>query len=190
MTDVPGWTGWSWPAVLRRRQFLRAAAAGTAAAAGWSVTACGPRHGLPPRRPGPRLIPFGTGWLFGLASACSSQPGFDDSGLQVVTLPHTVTRLSWQEWDPASWQAVWVYRKHFDAPGEAASMRVFLDFAAAMTQAAPTLNGHDLPGHVGGYLPFSAEITGRLQAHRRVPGYPVPIGPFGDGCGGGAPDGL
>jgi beta-galactosidase len=149
--------------MLGRRQFLRAAAAGTAGAAAWPVTACEPRQVLPPRRPGARLIPFGTGWLFGLASAGSSQPGFDDSGLQVVTLPHTVTRLSWQGWDPDSWQAVWVYRKHFDAPGEAPGMRVFLDFAAAMTQAALTLNGHDLPGHVGGYLPFSAEITDRLM---------------------------
>jgi beta-galactosidase len=166
MTDVPGRTRRSRPAVLRRRQFLRAAA-GTAGAA-YSVTACGPRQAPPPRRPGPRLIPFSTGWLFGLASAGSSQPGFDDSGLQAVTLPHTVTRLSWREWEPASWEAVWVYRKHFDAPGQAAGMRVFVDFAAAMTKATLTLNGHDLPGHVGGYLPFSAEITGRLMRRGNV----------------------
>jgi beta-galactosidase len=154
--------------MLIRRQVLRAAAAGTAGAAAWSVTACGPRHGPPPRVTGPRLIPFSTGWLFGLATAGSSQPGFDDSGLEEVTLPHTVTRLSWREWDPASWEAVWVYRKHFDAPREAAGMRVFVDFAAAMTQAALTFNGHDLPGHVGGYLPFSAEITDRLMRHGNV----------------------
>jgi beta-galactosidase len=153
--------------VLGRRQFLWAAAAGTAGVAAWSVTACESSRVLPPR-PEPRLIPLRTGWLFGPASAGSSQPGFDDSGLQVVTLPHTVTRLSWQEWDPASWEAVWVYRKHFDAPGEAAGMRVFLDFAAAMTKAALTLNGHDLPGHVGGYLPFSAEITDLLARRGNV----------------------
>jgi beta-galactosidase len=154
--------------MVRRRQFLWAAAAGIAGAAAWLVTACGPRQVRRPRRPGARLIPFGTGWLFGRASAGSNQPGFDDSGLQAVTLPHTVTRLSWREWDPASWQAVWVYRKRFDAPAEADGMRVFLDFAAAMTRADLTLNGHDLPGHRGGYLPFSAEITGRLMRRGNV----------------------
>ena len=33
-----------------------------------------------------------------------------------MTLPHTVTPLSWQNWKPAAWERVWVYRKHFDAP--------------------------------------------------------------------------
>jgi beta-galactosidase len=113
MTEFRDGVGGAGPAVLRRRQFLWAAAAG---AAGWLVTACWPRPVRSPRRPGPRLIPFGTGWLFGPAAADSSQPGFGDSGLQAVTLPHTVTRLSWREWNPASWERVWVYRKHFDAP--------------------------------------------------------------------------
>ena len=61
------------------------------------------------------VIPFGTGWLFGPAAEGSSLPGFDDSGLAPVTLPHTVTPLSWQNWNPAAWERVWVYRKHFDA---------------------------------------------------------------------------
>jgi len=122
--------------MLRRRQLLRAAAAGTAWAAAGSVTACGPRQVLRPRRPRARLIPFGTGWLFGRAWAGSSKPGFDDSGLPTVTVPHTVTRLSWQEWDPASWQATWVYRKHFDPPAGLADVPAFVDFAAAMTRAA------------------------------------------------------
>ena len=38
--------------------------------------------------------PFGTGWRFGLASAGSALPGFDDSGFAEVTLPHTVVPLS------------------------------------------------------------------------------------------------
>ena len=54
------------------------------------------------------IIPFGTGWLFGPAAADSGLPGFDESGLQAVTLPHTVAPLSWQEWDPAAWEREWV----------------------------------------------------------------------------------
>ncbi len=154
--------------MLRRRQFLWAVAAGAAGAAAWLVAGCWPRPVRPARRSGPRLIPFGTGWLFGPAVAGSRLPPFDDSGLRAVTLPHTVTPLSWREWNPASWEGMWVYRKHFDAPGGAAGMRVFLDFAAAMTRASLTLNGRALPGHVGGYLPFSAEITGWLRRRGNV----------------------
>jgi beta-galactosidase len=168
MTDVQRRTGRSRPAVLARRQFVWAAVAGVAGVAAGLVTARRPRPVRSPYRRGSRPIAFGTGWLFGPASADSSQPGFDDSGLQVVTLPHTVAKLSWQEWDPASWEGVWVYRKHFDAPCGAAGMRVFVDFGAAMTQAVLTLNGHGLPGHVGGYLPFSAEITNRLMRRGNV----------------------
>ncbi len=108
------------------------------------------------------IIAFGTGWLFGPAAADSSLPGFDDSGLQAVTLPHTVAPLSWQEWDPAAWEREWVYRKHFDA-FEVAGRRVFLDFGGALTHATVTLNGTDVGDYLGGYLPFSCEISDLLQ---------------------------
>jgi len=61
------------------------------------------------------VISFGDGWRFGPAAEGSSLPGFDDSGFEAVTLPHTVAPLSWQGWDPAAWERVWAYRKHFDA---------------------------------------------------------------------------
>jgi beta-galactosidase len=113
--------------------------------------------------PAVRIIPFGTGWLFGPAAAGSSLPGFDDSALARVTLPHTVVPLSWQNWDPAGWEQVWVYRKHFDAPPGTGGRRVFLDFAAAMTHATVVLNGTEVADHLGGYLPFRAEISGQLR---------------------------
>jgi beta-galactosidase len=112
--------------------------------------------------PAARTFSFDTGWLFGAASAGSSLPGFDDSELAAVTLPHTVVPLSWRDWDPSGWERVWVYRKHFDAPPEAIGMRVFLDFSAALTHSTVTLNGTEVADHLGGYLPFGAEITGRL----------------------------
>ena len=110
------------------------------------------------------VIPFGTGWLFGPAAEGSSLPGFDDSGLAPVTLPHTVAPLSWQDWHPAAWERVWVYRKHFDAPDVAGSgRRVFLDVGAALTHSTVTLNGTEVGDHLGGYLPFAVEITGSVQ---------------------------
>jgi beta-galactosidase len=116
--------------------------------------------------------PFGTEWLFGSASPGSDLPEFDDSGFAEVTLPHTVVPLSWRDWDPSAWERVWMYRKRFDAPHGAVAgpgrRRVFLDFAAAMTRATVTLNGAEVADHLGGYLPFSIEITGRLRSRGNV----------------------
>ena len=106
---------------------------------------------------------FNDGWLFGPASADSSQPGFDDTAFTPVTLPHTAAPLSWRDWDPTAWEQVWAYRKHFDAPTAADGRRVLLDFEAALTQATVTLNGTQVAEHLGGYLPFTAELTSTLQ---------------------------
>ena len=60
-----------------------------------------------------RSYDFSQGWLFGGRYVeGAEQPGFDDGGFEQVTLPHTVTSLSWDNWDPASWEGVWIYRKH------------------------------------------------------------------------------
>jgi beta-galactosidase len=113
-------------------------------------------------------VPFNAGWLFGAYAAGREQPGFDDSALAAVTLPHTVTPLSWQEWDPAAWERTWVYRRHFDAPPGYHRRRVFLDIGAAMTHATVTLNGTQVADHLGGYLPFSTEVTGTLRPEGNV----------------------
>jgi beta-galactosidase len=119
--------------------------------------------GAASQRPAARVVSLDTGWLFGQATTGSDQPGFDDGALATVTLPHTVAPLSWQNWDPSSWERVWVYRKHFDAPAGIEGMRVFLDFDAALTHSVVTLNGTRVADYLGGYLPFSAEVTGRLR---------------------------
>ena len=120
--------------------------------------------------PGSRVIPFGTGWKFGPAVEGSDRPGFDDSGWAAVTLPHTVVPLSWQDWDPAAWERVWAYRKHFDAWPEAdvTGRRVFLDVGAALTHSTVTLNGTEVGGYLGGYLPFTVELTGLAEPSGNV----------------------
>lgn len=101
-------------------------------------------------------------WLFGGRYVEGSQrPDFDDSGFTPVTLPHTVVALSWADWDPATWQDVWIYRRHLDAPRPPAG-RVFVDFDGALTDATVWLNGVPLGRHHGGYLPWSVELTGLL----------------------------
>jgi len=146
-----------------RRMFLRATLGGTAACSLLSVLTPAVRGAASiARGSAARTILFNDGWLFGPASASSDLPGFDDSAFATVTLPHTVASLSWQNWDPSGWEQVWVYRKHFDAPSGTDGMRVFLDFSAAMTHSTVTLNGVEVADYLGGYLPFSAEITRAL----------------------------
>ncbi len=66
--------------------------------------------GIPSARASRYTVPFHTGWLFGPATTDSTQPEFDDSGLETVTLPHNVTPLSWRNWDSRAWEQTWVYR--------------------------------------------------------------------------------
>ena len=157
---------------VSRRVFLRTAAGGMAGVTAWSLLGAGPASAaageaqiqtLAARGPAARIVSFDAGWLFGRFVTGSDQRGFDDSALETVTLPHTVAPLSWQGWDPSSWEQVWIYRKHFDAPVHTEGLRLFLDFQGTITQSTVTLNGDVVADFTGGYLPFSAEITGRLQ---------------------------
>jgi beta-galactosidase len=159
---------------VSRRVFLRTATAGVTA---WSLLGCGRpdagtqqgtvglagASGSVKRGPASQTVSFDGDWLFGPNAAGSDHPGYDDSALETVTLPHTVTPLSWDNWNPLTWERTWVYRKHFDAPANTDGLRLFLDFQAAMTQSTVTLNGTAITTYTGGYLPFSAEITGHLR---------------------------
>jgi beta-galactosidase len=113
---------------------------------------------------------FNEGWLFGGRYVPGSAgPGFDDGRFTQLTLPHTVTPLSWADWDPASWEGVWIYRKHFAVrPRPVGRSRVFADFDGVMADATVLLNGTAVATHRGGYLPFSAELTGYLRAEDNV----------------------
>jgi len=107
------------------------------------------------RGPASVIVPLDEGWVFGPATG---------RGKPVpVTLPHSVTPLSWQNWKPARWQRTWLYVNIFDAPPASSGMRVFLDFAGAMTHSTVTLNDAPVADFLGGYLPFGGEITSQLR---------------------------
>jgi beta-galactosidase len=111
---------------------------------------------------------FNRGWLFGGEYvATSEQPGFDDSRFVEVTLPHTVTNLSWGDWNLAAWQKKWIYRKRFDS-SVLPQGRVFADFDGVMTSARYFLDGRDVGLHQGGYLPFSLELTSHIPPGQHV----------------------
>src|ERR1017187_1063829 len=104
--------------------------------------------------------PLDQDWLFGgKFSAAALAPSFDDAAFARITLPHCVARLSWQKWDPAAWEDLWIYRRHFSLRRQFKGKRVFLHFDGVMVGATPVINGHSLPQHLGGYLPARYEIT-------------------------------
>jgi beta-galactosidase len=138
---------------------------------------------------------FNQRWLFGgrYVPGCTD-PGFDDRGFAEVTLPHTVTPLSWGNWDPASWEAVWIYRKHFGLPPGSRG-RVFVDFDGVMVNATVLVNGTTVSTHQGGYLPWSTELTGHLAGEDNVLALIVdsrwlPVPPSGAPAGASAVDYL
>ena len=111
---------------------------------------------------------FNQDWLFGGAYVSGAEtPGFSESGFTNVTLPHTVTPLSWGDWDHTSWEKVWVYRKHINQSALAGG-RVFVDFQGVMTSATMYLGGVQIAEHQGGYLPWSVELTPHLAAGDNV----------------------
>jgi beta-galactosidase len=107
---------------------------------------------------------FNQGWLFGGRYVRGAeQPGYDDAHFAPVTLPHTVASLSWDDWNYRDWEHVWVYRKHFDGAAVSDGSRALLAFDGALTNATVVLNGTTVGSHIGGYLPWTTELTGHLK---------------------------
>ena len=159
---------------LARRSVLVAGLAAGAAGAGFTLTELVTRgraqastRDTPPPVAHPVVAAqeyeLNTGWRFGRYVPGSDGPAFDESTLAPVTVPHCVAGLSWQKWDPRSWEDVWVYRRHLDG-GELPDGRILADFDGVMVNATVLLNGTIITSHQGGYLPFTAELTGHLTS--------------------------
>jgi beta-galactosidase len=156
-------------AEISRRKFLRKIALGTSALTVFPILSC---RGFPWDKPvGPARweFPLNNDWLFGgKFPDGATQPAFDDSAFENISLPHCVAKLSWHGWRFSDWSDVWIYRKHFSLPKDARSGRVFLHFDGVTTSATPFINGHALPQRVGGYLPFQYEITELLAKNENL----------------------
>ena len=115
-----------------------------------------------------RVYDFNGSWLFGGPYVSGSEvPGHADGGFAEVVVPHTVTPLSWGDWDPSTWEQTWIYRKHFHHSAVAGG-RVFVDFQGVMTTATVYLGGVRIARHHGGYLPWSVELTPKLVPGENV----------------------
>ncbi|GGG63229.1 glycoside hydrolase family 2 protein [Edaphobacter dinghuensis] len=94
-----------------------------------------------------------------ISKSTPHQQSHQEGQLPQVTLPHCVSQLSWQKWDPSSWEDLWLYRRPLQIPQEFRGLRLFLHFDRVMVNATAAVNGHSLPQHLGGFLPFEHEIT-------------------------------
>lgn len=156
---------------LSRREFIKTVAVASTALAAGPLLAFRSGRVSKSRETGPAAFRYSMDqdWLFGGRFKDGAiAPAFDDSAFKRVTIPHCVAKLSWQNWNPADWEDVWIYRRHFSLPRESEGRRVFVSFDGVMAGATPTINGHTLPQHLGGYLPFSYEITDRVRESDNV----------------------
>lgn len=172
---------------LSRRDFIRNCTAAGAALSAAPILGGWTSDGSPvsgERGPATRTFSLNQDWFFGgKFQSPALDRTFDDSSFAKVTLPHCVAKLSWENWDPAQWEDVWIYRRHFMLPSEQKGNRVFLHFDRVMAAATPMLNGTALPEHRGGYLPFMHEITSLVEANNtlavKVDSRWLPIPPAG-----------
>jgi beta-galactosidase len=178
---------------VSRRTLLQASLLGGAGVAALPLLALvGTSHDAG-QQPVGTTYSMNTNWLFGGQYMAGSESRlYDDSGFASIALPHTVTSLSWQNWDFDAWQQVWIYRRHFrgtglvsqDRPGN----RIFLDFDGVMVNASVVVNDKVVSTHQGGYLPWSAELTGKVTSGDNllaviVDSRCLPVPPVGVGRG-------
>lgn len=147
---------------MRRRDFVRtAAAAGASALLPWDLRAS-------PPPPGGWKARLDDGWRFHLGDAPGAQaPAFADGAWERVRLPHTARIEALVTGEPGSptyqWQGISWYRLPLRVPAEAEGKRVFLHFEAAMNVAEVWVDGESVGEHMGGWLPFTLDVTDRVR---------------------------
>ncbi len=107
-------------------------------------------------------LPINDGWLFAAQySAGMEQATADESAFAAVRIPHTSRELPLNNFDERESQLVSCYRRHIRVAPQT-GRRVFLHFEGVMAAAKVFLNGEQLTEHLGGYTPFTCELTGLI----------------------------
>ncbi|HWQ58453.1 MAG TPA: glycoside hydrolase family 2 TIM barrel-domain containing protein [Clostridia bacterium] len=88
---------------------------------------------------------------------------FDDAAFESVRLPHANVELAYNNFDERAFQFTCCYRRELFVAGEARGQRMFLHFEGAMACAKVYINGELSAEHLGGYTPFTVELTGRVH---------------------------
>ncbi len=88
-----------------------------------------------------------------------ANPGFNESGMEDVRLPHTVAETPFNYFDESIYQMVSGYRRHFAVPKEWQDKCVRLTFEGVAHESRVFVNGKQVISHNCGYTAFSADIT-------------------------------
>lgn len=147
---------------ISRRTFLKDGVQAITAGTVIAQSGVGAALGLPSKRGrSQRVIALDHGWTFAAVNGKTTK--------LPVSLPHCVADLSWQGWQPSSWEQLWAYGQSFARPiGKGSRERVFLHFDGVMTGCSLVLNGRKLEPNLGGFLPFEREITGALADDNKL----------------------
>jgi beta-galactosidase len=107
-------------------------------------------------------IPFNQGWRFQRVDDRSTPADpVARLGWKRVELPHTA-RIEPRIVND-QWQGIAFYAKRFQAPAKWRGQTVMLRVEAAMNVAVVKVNGRTVASHLGGYLPFTIDLTPHLR---------------------------
>ncbi len=107
---------------------------------------------------------FNPGWRFHKGDVPGAEkPDFDDSLWEAANLPHGLEILGSNQSGGRNYQGPAWYRKKFTLPAEQDGKRTVLYFEAVMGKAKVFLDGRLVAKHLGGYLPFAADITEHVK---------------------------
>ncbi len=101
-------------------------------------------------------------WLFTKDATGAGQLPAGDASWEIVRLPHTPKREPLVVND--QWQGTMWYKTSIQLPAQRHGQQFWLQFGGAMNVADVYVNGLHLRQHLGGYLPFSVDITPYLPA--------------------------
>ncbi len=91
------------------------------------------------------------------------ESSFDDSGFELVNIPHTNKILDYNNFDEAEYQFVSCYRKKLYIASELSGKALLLKFEGVSSYAEVYLNGSFIGEHSGGYTPFEIDISDKVQ---------------------------
>ena len=88
---------------------------------------------------------------------------FDDSGWEVVSIPHGLEYLPVEASGCANYQGIVWCRKRFTPDSRLKGKQLFIHFEAIMGKSKVYVNGRLLKEHYGGYLPVILDVTDVLD---------------------------
>ena len=93
------------------------------------------------------------------AAGCAETVDYDDSGWDVVSLPHGIEFVPTEASGCVNYQGEVWYRKHFTPADSLKGKKLFLHFEAIMGKSRVYVNGTLQAEHFGGYLPVVVDVT-------------------------------